>query len=245
MNADLGRLITFNQRDQVSEADIERVVSAMARRADETGRFAIDRGSLPSGAGLALAIADRVGALRLEAGPGGLVTGVVTGSRLSAEQADAVAHAARRARDRGWSSYRAVRAYAEGSSCRRSIIVSHFGDTPVPRSPERCCDICDPLPAPELPLPSTNSPRRSRGSVTDDAPPLTGQAAERFEALRVWRSGRADGKPAYTVCNDRALRAVAEQQPGNTGELAAIVGIGPTFIERHGADLLAEISAVR
>ena len=242
MNADLGRLITFNQRDQVSEADIERVITALARRADESGRFSVERGSLPSGAGLALAIADRVGALRLEAGPGGLVTGVVTSRGLSAEQADAVAHAARRARDRGWSAYRAVRAYAEGTGCRRSSIVSHFGDTPVPRAPERCCDACDPLPPPVLAAEATSAPRRSGGHSNDDAPPLTGEAAARFAALRSWRSGRADGKPAYTVCNDRALRVIAEQRPTSTDELAAISGIGPTFIERHGAELLAEIS---
>ena len=242
-NADLGRLITFNQRDQVTEADVQQVVAAMARRADESGRFAIERGALPGGGGLALAIADRVGAVRLEAGRGGLVTGVVLESRLSADQADEVGRAARRARDRGWSAYRAVRAYAEGTVCRRATIVSHFGDVPIPRPPQGCCDRCNPLPAPDLQI--APSAARAATRPDRDAPSLTGAAAERFEALRVWRSGRADGKPAYTVCNDRALRAIAEQQPSSSDELVAISGIGPTFLERHGADLLTELSATR
>jgi superfamily II DNA helicase RecQ len=59
------------------------------------------------------------------------------------------------------------------------------------------------------------------------------------EMLRAWRSRRADGKPAYTVINDRTLAAIAESLPATTDELSRIDGIGPTRLERYGDELLA------
>jgi ATP-dependent DNA helicase RecQ len=63
-----------------------------------------------------------------------------------------------------------------------------------------------------------------------------------FERLREWRRERADGKPAYTVCADRALRALAELRPRSASELAQISGIGPAFIERHAESALAVLA---
>jgi ATP-dependent DNA helicase RecQ len=59
------------------------------------------------------------------------------------------------------------------------------------------------------------------------------------EMLRAWRSRRADGKPAYTVINDRTLAAIAESLPATPEELSRIDGIGPTRLERYGDELLA------
>jgi superfamily II DNA helicase RecQ len=59
------------------------------------------------------------------------------------------------------------------------------------------------------------------------------------EVLRSWRSQRADGKPAYTVINDRTLAAIAEALPESRDELSRIDGIGPTRLERYGDELLA------
>jgi ATP-dependent DNA helicase RecQ len=62
-------------------------------------------------------------------------------------------------------------------------------------------------------------------------------------ALRQWRARAADGKPAYTVAHNRTLEAIAALRPSSVDELAQVKGVGPTFLERHGVDVLALISA--
>ncbi|MGH2872614.1 MAG: HRDC domain-containing protein, partial [Solirubrobacteraceae bacterium] len=62
-----------------------------------------------------------------------------------------------------------------------------------------------------------------------------------FEALRAWRSEARDGKPAYTVAHNRTLELVAARRPATLAQLAAISGVGPAFIERHGEDVLAVV----
>jgi ATP-dependent DNA helicase RecQ len=60
-----------------------------------------------------------------------------------------------------------------------------------------------------------------------------------FAALRDWRLRAADGKPAFTVAHDRTLTAIATSRPDSLDSLARIRGVGPTFVERHGTDILA------
>ena len=73
------------------------------------------------------------------------------------------------------------------------------------------------------------------------APPteLAAADAQVFEMLREWRRERADGKPAYTVCADRALRSIAVARPRDEQELLGITGVGPAFVERHSESLFA------
>ena len=52
----------------------------------------------------------------------------------------------------------------------------------------------------------------------------------------------ADGKPAYTVAHNSTLETIASLRPASLGELAAIKGIGPAFIERHGERVLAVVA---
>ncbi len=59
------------------------------------------------------------------------------------------------------------------------------------------------------------------------------------DTLRAWRTQRADGKPAYTVINDRTLAAIAGSLPRTSEELSRIDGIGPTRLERYGDEILA------
>ena len=59
------------------------------------------------------------------------------------------------------------------------------------------------------------------------------------DMLRSWRAQRADGKPAYTVINDRTLAAIAEALPDSRDALLQIDGIGPTRLERYGDEILA------
>lgn len=61
-----------------------------------------------------------------------------------------------------------------------------------------------------------------------------------FAALREWRMqlSRSRAVPAYVVCTDATLLAIAEQQPQSLEELAAIPGIGPAKLAEYGEALL-------
>ena len=141
------------------------------------------------------------------------------------------------ARDRAWTAYRAITGYVESEGCRRQAILDHFGDPGTGRPEGRCCDVCDPLP-PDARPPATAtrtapSPPAAADVVLDDAD------ADMFERLRAWRRERADGKPAYTVCADRALRTIALERPRDEASLLGISGVGPAFVERHSESLFA------
>jgi DNA helicase-2/ATP-dependent DNA helicase PcrA len=64
---------------------------------------------------------------------------------------------------------------------------------------------------------------------------------ELFERLRAWRTEQAGAAsvPAYVVCTDATLTALAEARPGTDAELLAVPGIGRAKLERYGAQLLA------
>jgi len=146
------------------------------------------------------------------------------------------------ARDRAWTAYRAINAYIEGATCRRQAILDHFGD-PAPGAPSgRCCDVC--TPQADLVAPSTPSaaPVGRRSAGTPDprdagAGDMAPEDEALFEQLRAWRRERADGKPAYTVCADAALRSIAVRRPTDEQALLDVKGVGPAFVERHSASL--------
>jgi ATP-dependent DNA helicase RecQ len=70
-------------------------------------------------------------------------------------------------------------------------------------------------------------------------------ADDEFERLRRWRFERAEGKPAFTVAANAALEEILRRQPSDLDQLLAVRGIGPTFCERHGESLLAELRDLR
>lgn len=72
-------------------------------------------------------------------------------------------------------------------------------------------------------------------------------AAEAAERLRAWRAERArsSGKPAYTVFDDKTLRALAAALPVHEAALAAIPGIGPVKLEAYGPELTAMFEQLR
>jgi len=49
--------------------------------------------------------------------------------------------------------------------------------------------------------------------------------------------------PAFVVLHDTTINDIAAAKPANERELSRIAGIGPTKLERYGADILAVISA--
>jgi DNA helicase-2/ATP-dependent DNA helicase PcrA len=66
-----------------------------------------------------------------------------------------------------------------------------------------------------------------------------------LQALRSWRAGaaRASGVPAFVVCHDTTLAAVAEARPRDRSSLLALPGMGPVKAERYGEELLAVVAA--
>jgi DNA helicase-2/ATP-dependent DNA helicase PcrA len=65
-------------------------------------------------------------------------------------------------------------------------------------------------------------------------------------ALREWRRRRArdDGVAAFVIAHDATLRAIAEARPASLSSLARVKGMGPTKLERYGAEILAAIASV-
>jgi ATP-dependent DNA helicase RecQ len=80
----------------------------------------------------------------------------------------------------------------------------------------------------------------SRMSASADKP-LNPAAEELFEHLRNWRTeqARPNHTPAFMILSDSVLRAIATSTPQNLSSLHAVSGMGPTKVDRYGADLIA------
>jgi DNA helicase-2/ATP-dependent DNA helicase PcrA len=65
-----------------------------------------------------------------------------------------------------------------------------------------------------------------------------------FHALRRWRLERAkaDDVPAYVVFHNSTLELIAEREPRNLDELAAVPGVGPAKLKRYGREVLVALS---
>jgi superfamily II DNA helicase RecQ len=146
------------------------------------------------------------------------------------------------AHERGWRAYRAIKEFIYGTRCRREALLAHFGDRRAETPPlARCCDICDMLDW--LPDPETITVRRPARSSGSSAPPpeLSGGDEALFEALKAWRLQAAQGKPAYTVANNKTLATIASRRPTARAQLIEISGVGPAFVNKFADDVLALI----
>jgi ATP-dependent DNA helicase RecQ len=234
--ADLGRLINFIKRDAVEPED----VLAFVRRLQGGHGPALIDASIDERDRVCLGIAERAGLCSLEPAAGGRVSVTLLADGGGAGR---VASICREARDRSWRAYRAIEAFSAASGkCRRQSLLEHFSDGHLPGPIGRCCDVCDPN---TIGLPDASSlipARRAKRAKRADAPesPIVDPAnAGLLNALRAWRVQAANGKPAYIVAYNRTLETIAELRPTSLDELARIKGVGPTFVERHGADVLA------
>lgn len=70
---------------------------------------------------------------------------------------------------------------------------------------------------------------------------------EVFAALRSWRSqvAREEKVPAYVIFSDATLQAISEELPSDETEMLSISGVGPSKLERYGAQVLEVIRSVR
>jgi ATP-dependent DNA helicase RecQ len=121
-------------------------------------------------------------------------------------------------------------------------LLDHFGDS-RPGAPEgRCCDVCDPETI-GLPDPTTLTPPKRASVKVQAAEPVDPASAPLLTALKDWRLRASAGKPAYTVAHNSTLESIAVLKPSTIDELAAIKGVGPTFVKRHGEQVLALLAA--
>jgi ATP-dependent DNA helicase RecQ len=100
----------------------------------------------------------------------------------------------------------------------------------------------NPVRLPPLDRPTLRIGARDPRSPTST---LDGAAATLFERLKQWRRLRADGEgvPAYVICHDATLAAIAEQRPRSSEELLAVPGMGPAKLQRYGVQLMSELKA--
>ncbi|HEX3041547.1 MAG TPA: ATP-dependent DNA helicase RecQ [Solirubrobacterales bacterium] len=142
------------------------------------------------------------------------------------------------ARERGWRAYHVIKDFIYGTECRRRSLLDHFSDSTAGAPLDRCCDVCDMLDW--LPDPDTIAVRKSKSAAAKSAPApdLSPADAPLFEALKTWRLGAAEGKPAFTVAANKTLTAIAAARPQSEDTLLAISGVGPAFIEKYAPEVL-------
>ncbi len=254
---DLGRLIRFIKEREMTVDDVKRFVASL-RGGAEDGMLTIGHGELGERQRVLLSVAERAGAVELQpAGHDGLLV------RLTGKGSPRLAQTAiQAARNRGWESYRSIERYsADEQTCRRRQILDHFGDRAQGAPTGRCCDVCDPDAALEQALRAAPvAARRGRGGgAVGSGAGVAGERARaamaeeegldpvderEFDELRSWRLARSEGKPAYTVATDAALRALLRGRPRTVGQLLDVRGIGPAFCEKHGESLLEALAAL-
>ncbi|MEA2269391.1 MAG: ATP-dependent helicase RecQ [Solirubrobacteraceae bacterium] len=230
--SDLGRLVRFIREAEVTVEQVAALVGRLRARGGGDGAFELDAGEDRDR--IALAVAERAGALTLAPGAGGRIRVELGGGELDRAR---VAQLCRAATDRRWQSYRSIERYATGAErCRRRQLLDHFGD-PTPGAPEgRCCDVDDPPDwLPEITVAAKRGRSGGAPAAADEGPPVSDAD---LAPLKAWRRERADGKPAYTVATDATLREIVRRRPRTAPELLAIKGIGPSFVTKHAESLL-------
>ena len=65
-----------------------------------------------------------------------------------------------------------------------------------------------------------------------------------------WRAtwaqvARQEKVPAYVIFSDATLQAISEELPSDEAEMLSISGVGPSKLERYGAQVLEVIRSVR
>lgn len=234
--SDLGRLVRFIQEAEVTVEQVGGLVGRLKARAGGDGIVELEWGDDRDR--IALAVAERAGALSLEPGAGGRVRIQLAGGQLDLRVARDLVSAAK---DRRWSSYNSIKRYAEADeTCRRRQLLDHFGD-PTPVAPEgRCCDVHDPIDwMPPITIEKKRSGRSGSAPADDGADVPEAELAP----LKAWRMQRAEGKPAYTVAPNATLYEIVRRKPRSEAELLAIKGIGPSFIDKHADSLLELLNA--
>jgi ATP-dependent DNA helicase RecQ len=91
----------------------------------------------------------------------------------------------------------------------------------------------------------TNSKANAKHKVESDAGDiLDAESQNRFERLRAVRSvlARESELPAYCICHDSTLKAIAQAAPQSLDSLEMIKGMGPNKVRMYGKPMLAAIN---
>jgi ATP-dependent DNA helicase RecQ len=222
-------------RARLEPAEVDRLLSRLASRADADGRWRMDRSEVDDDTGFVLAMAERVGALEVDPAPGGGRAGRLPGDRLTPDQREDLAGQVQAELRRRHRALDAAVAYVKGGDCRRRVFLRHFDDPSEPAPEERCCDVCDPPGDLDAAAPVA-APARSRA----DEPPLDVGERRVFDALKAWRGALAKelGWPAFRVASNRTLEGIARRAPRDARELESVWGVGPWLMEGHAVDIL-------
>ncbi len=91
------------------------------------------------------------------------------------------------------------------------------------------------------------SRRKSKAQRLDSGPPLTLAGRDCLAALKAWRAevAREHNLPAYVIFHDATLRAIAERQPTQLGELEGISGLGAKKLQAYGEEVLRVVRTSR
>ncbi|HET6690408.1 MAG TPA: RecQ family ATP-dependent DNA helicase, partial [Miltoncostaeaceae bacterium] len=227
-------------RARLEPGQVDRLLARLASRADPEGRWRMDRSEVDDDAGFVLAMAERVGALQVEAAPGGGRAGRLQGGRLTPEQREDLAGQVQAELHRRHRALDAAVAYVRGDACRRRVFLHHFDDPSEPVPEERCCDVCEPPGDLDVAAPVA-APARAR----PDEPPLDVDERRTFEALQAWRGALAKelGWPAFRVASNRTLEGIARRAPRDARALESVRGVGPWLMEGHAVDILEVVAA--
>ncbi len=81
-----------------------------------------------------------------------------------------------------------------------------------------------------------------RGGLVAPGPPPVDQSV--LDRLKEWRRRRAtcEGVPPFVIAHDAHLASIAARRPATLEELARCEGIGPSRLDRYGADILEVLS---
>jgi superfamily II DNA helicase RecQ len=79
---------------------------------------------------------------------------------------------------------------------------------------------------------------RQRGVLRPRSGDVDESSVRLFDSLRAYRERVRNGKPAYTVFDDKTLVAIATALPADLDELASVRGVGPAKLEQYGDDVV-------
>ncbi len=224
---DKGLHVYFIQRAEVGDAAIASVAERLALRgADGSYDVGLDElGDEPDAVRAIVGHLARAGVLAPAPAPADRLRGRVVAPFDGRARAACRASAAE-AQHARWREYRSVWAFVEGTACRRTTILRHFGDASAPAPGVACCDVC----APELVPAAPSSARRDHAhapagdldgailEVVDAASPPVG----RTRAVEILRGGRSkvvarhayDGLPGYGAYAHLSSAEVLERVDG-------------------------------
>jgi ATP-dependent DNA helicase RecQ len=118
----------------------------------------------------------------------------------------------------------------------QGLLARSGGDRPVVMLNERSWEVLRGSRAVVLLEPRAGRAKAAKADVDD----WKGVDRDLFERLRKWRRRVADGrgKPAWTIFDDKSLRAIAREKPSSPAALLRVKGIGEKRLADFGAAIL-------